>query len=139
MREPQKFPAVITGVMVFLLSMSLIIFLVYPLIPPLVLLGGAGSLGYLTFGKDIKAVVLVNLDSKSQMVQGVCNSSSSVNGVFQKVSNRFNLSTPWPSYSLGHFNFSRLYESWRPACLHAAVKAMPESNGSRTFFDLAWL
>ena len=84
MREPQKFPAVITGVMVFLLSMFLVTFIVYPLNLFSVLLGGAGSLGYLTFGKDIKAVVLVNLDSKSQMVQGVCSPSSSVNGVFSR-------------------------------------------------------
>ena len=138
MREPQKFPAVITGVMVFLLSMFLVVFFVHPLILSSVLLGGAGALGYLTFGKDIKAVVLVNLDSKSQMVQAVCIPSEPVNGVF-KISNRSNLSTPWPSYSLGHFNFSRLYELWKPACLHAAGKAMSVSNGSRTSFDSAWL
>ena len=82
MREPQKFPAVITGVMIFLLSRFLVVFLVCSLILFTVLLGGAGALGYLTFGKDIEAVVLVNLDIKSQMVQGVCSSLSSVNGFF---------------------------------------------------------
>ncbi|PFH53134.1 hypothetical protein AMATHDRAFT_73660 [Amanita thiersii Skay4041] len=55
MREPHKFPAVLTGVMMFLL----------------VLFGGAGVLAYLTFGKDIQTVVLVNLDGKSKMVQSV--------------------------------------------------------------------
>lgn len=55
MREPHKFPAVLTGVMVFLV----------------VLFGGAGVLGYLTFGKDIETVVLVNLDASSKMVQSV--------------------------------------------------------------------
>ncbi|KAF8623681.1 hypothetical protein AX17_007379 [Amanita inopinata Kibby_2008] len=55
MREPHKFPAVLTGVMAFLL----------------VLFGGAGALAYLTFGKDIQTVVLVNLDGQSRMVQSV--------------------------------------------------------------------
>lgn len=47
-----------------------------------VLLGGAGALGYLTFGKDIEAVVLVNLDRSSKMVQGVRSPSSLVNVKF---------------------------------------------------------
>ncbi|KAL0068784.1 hypothetical protein AAF712_004113 [Marasmius tenuissimus] len=55
MREPHKFPKVLTGVMAFLL----------------VLFGGAGVLAYLTFGSDIKAVVLVNLNPASKMVQAV--------------------------------------------------------------------
>ncbi|KAK2460944.1 hypothetical protein APHAL10511_007414 [Amanita phalloides] len=55
MREPQKFPAVLTGVMAFLL----------------ILFGGAGALGYLAFGKDVQTVILVNLDGRSQMVQSV--------------------------------------------------------------------
>ncbi|KAF8627983.1 hypothetical protein AX15_004114 [Amanita polypyramis BW_CC] len=55
MREPQKFPAVLTGVMAFIT----------------VLFGGAGALGYLSFGKDVQTVVLVNLDAKSKMVQMV--------------------------------------------------------------------
>ncbi|TFK69689.1 hypothetical protein BDN72DRAFT_870584 [Pluteus cervinus] len=55
MREPKKFPKVLTGVMVFLC----------------VLFGGAGILGYLTFGKDVQTVVLVNLDSTNRTVQGV--------------------------------------------------------------------
>ncbi|KAK0236175.1 vacuolar amino acid transporter 4 [Armillaria nabsnona] len=55
MREPHKFPAVISGVMAGLV----------------VLFGGAGVLAYLTFGSDIKTVVLVNLDTSSPMVQAV--------------------------------------------------------------------
>ncbi|KAF8649353.1 hypothetical protein AX16_005862 [Volvariella volvacea WC 439] len=55
MREPRKFPAALTGVMMFLV----------------VLFGGAGILAYLTFGSDIQTVVLVNLDTSSRMVQSV--------------------------------------------------------------------
>ncbi|KAK0205038.1 transmembrane amino acid transporter protein-domain-containing protein [Desarmillaria ectypa] len=55
MKEPHKFPAVISGVMAGLV----------------VLFGGAGVLAYLTFGSDIKTVVLVNLDTSSPMVQAV--------------------------------------------------------------------
>ncbi|KAJ3992994.1 vacuolar amino acid transporter 4 [Lentinula boryana] len=46
MREPHKFPTVLTGVMAFLL----------------IFFGGAGALAYLTFGSDIQTVVLVNLN-----------------------------------------------------------------------------
>ncbi|KAG7089222.1 hypothetical protein E1B28_010923 [Marasmius oreades] len=55
MRDPHQFPKVLTGVMAFLL----------------VLFGGAGVLAYLTFGSEIKAVVLVNLNPASKMVQAV--------------------------------------------------------------------
>jgi len=55
MREPHKFPMVLTSVMIFLAF----------------LFGGAGALAYLTFGSDIKTVVLVNLDTSSKMVQSV--------------------------------------------------------------------
>ncbi|RDB25647.1 Vacuolar amino acid transporter 3 [Hypsizygus marmoreus] len=55
MREPHKFPVVLTGVMIFLT----------------ILFGGAGALAYLTFGSEIQTVVLVNLDSDSSMVQSV--------------------------------------------------------------------
>ncbi|KAH9989449.1 transmembrane amino acid transporter protein-domain-containing protein [Russula vinacea] len=53
MREPHKFPMVLSGVMIFLL----------------VLFGGAGALSYLTFGSDINTVVLKNLDSSSRLTQ----------------------------------------------------------------------
>ncbi|KXN91636.1 Vacuolar amino acid transporter 3 [Leucoagaricus sp. SymC.cos] len=52
MKEPHKFPKVLTGVMFFLT----------------LLFGGAGALSYLTFGKDIHTVVLVNLDPKNKVV-----------------------------------------------------------------------
>jgi len=55
MREPRKFPAVLTGVMILLLF----------------LLGGAGVLSYLAFGSDIQTVVIVNLDSESKLTQAV--------------------------------------------------------------------
>ncbi|KAJ6610723.1 transmembrane amino acid transporter protein-domain-containing protein [Mycena sp. CBHHK59/15] len=55
MREPHKFPKVLTGVMLGVL----------------VLFGGAGALAYLTFGSEIQSVVLVNLDPESKMVQTV--------------------------------------------------------------------
>ncbi|KAI0303608.1 amino acid transporter [Multifurca ochricompacta] len=55
MREPHKFPVVLSGVMIFLLF----------------LFGGAGALSYMAFGPDIKTVVLVNLDSSSRLTQAV--------------------------------------------------------------------
>ena len=36
-----------------------------------VLFGGAGALAYLTFGSDVKAVVLVNLDQTNKFTQAV--------------------------------------------------------------------
>ncbi|KIK80948.1 hypothetical protein PAXRUDRAFT_833212 [Paxillus rubicundulus Ve08.2h10] len=55
MREPRKFPKALTGVM----------------LGTLVLFGGAGALAYLTFGSDVKSVVLVNLDQTSKFTQSV--------------------------------------------------------------------
>ncbi|KAJ7471449.1 vacuolar amino acid transporter 4 [Mycena galericulata] len=55
MKEPHKFPKVLTGVMLGVL----------------VLFGGAGALAYATFGSEIQTVVLVNLDAESKMVQSV--------------------------------------------------------------------
>jgi proton-coupled amino acid transporter len=55
MREPRKFPAALTGVMLFLIF----------------LFGGAGALSYMTFGPEIQTVVLVNLDSENKFVQAV--------------------------------------------------------------------
>jgi len=55
MKEPRRFPAVLTGVMLFLM----------------VLFGGAGILSYLTFGSKVQTVVIVNLDSESKLVQAV--------------------------------------------------------------------
>ena len=73
MREPHKFPAVLTGVMFFLMGKHVnvhqhIVANVYYLA---VLFGGAGALSYLTFGSNINTVVLVNLDSDSKQVQAV--------------------------------------------------------------------
>lgn len=55
MREPRKFPKVLTGVMITLLF----------------LFGGAGALSYLTFGSSVNTVVLVNLDQTSKFTQSV--------------------------------------------------------------------
>ncbi|KAI6108016.1 amino acid transporter [Pisolithus sp. B1] len=55
MREPHKFPRALTGVM----------------IGTLFLFGGAGALAYLTFGKEVKTVVLVNLDLTDKFTQAV--------------------------------------------------------------------
>ncbi|KAL4066938.1 transmembrane amino acid transporter protein-domain-containing protein [Scleroderma yunnanense] len=55
MREPRKFPKAITGVM----------------IGSLFLFGGAGALAYLTFGSEVNAVVLVNLDQTNKFTQVV--------------------------------------------------------------------
>ncbi|KAG0700274.1 amino acid transporter [Suillus ampliporus] len=55
MREPHKFPKVLTGVMISLLF----------------LFGGGGALSYLTFGSNVQTVVLVNLDQKSKLTQSV--------------------------------------------------------------------
>ncbi|CAE6423496.1 unnamed protein product [Rhizoctonia solani] len=55
MREPRKFPKVLTGVMLFLI----------------VLFGGAGALAYAAFGSNIDTVVLKNLPQDSKPVQSV--------------------------------------------------------------------
>ncbi|EMD34028.1 hypothetical protein CERSUDRAFT_141455 [Gelatoporia subvermispora B] len=55
MREPRKFPRVLTGVMLTLMVMFC----------------GAGIMSYLTFGSDVKTVVIVNLDMTSKFTQVV--------------------------------------------------------------------
>ncbi|OCH95337.1 hypothetical protein OBBRIDRAFT_745472 [Obba rivulosa] len=55
MREPRKFPAVLSGVMLLLMVMFC----------------GAGVMSYLTFGADVKTVVIVNLDMTSKFTQVV--------------------------------------------------------------------
>jgi hypothetical protein len=75
MRQPHRFPAVLTGVMIFLMRASASFLLsILPIETPciLVLFGGAGALSYLTFGKDVQSVVITNLDTNSRMVQAVC-------------------------------------------------------------------
>lgn len=76
MKEPKKFPKVLSGVMIFLICEWQ-----FRAIPSLqfnpnafgipVLFGGAGVLAYLTFGDQIQTVVIVNFDSRNKMVQAV--------------------------------------------------------------------
>ena len=76
MKEPKKFPKVLSGVMIFLICEWQ-----FHAIPSLqfksdafgiaVLFGGAGALAYLTFGDQIQTVVIVNFDSRNKMVQAV--------------------------------------------------------------------
>ena len=80
MREPHKFPKVLTGVMIGLIcqytspSTRVLCFDARTLA---VLFGGAGVLAYMTFGSEIQTVVLVNLDADSKMVQSVRQTSIS--------------------------------------------------------------
>ncbi|KAG8959667.1 neutral amino acid transporter [Tulasnella sp. 419] len=55
MREPRKFPKVLTGVMIFLT----------------LLFGGAGMLSYAAYGPEIQTVVIVNLPQDQKFVQVV--------------------------------------------------------------------
>ncbi|KAI0070077.1 hypothetical protein K474DRAFT_1654255 [Panus rudis PR-1116 ss-1] len=55
MKEPHKFPKVLSGVMIVLM----------------VLFCGAGVMSYLTFGADVQTVVIVNLDTTSKFTQAV--------------------------------------------------------------------
>jgi len=55
MREPRKFPKVLTCVMIFLI----------------VLFGGAGALSYAAYGPEIQTVVIVNLPQDQRFVQVV--------------------------------------------------------------------
>lgn len=72
MREPHKFPKALTGVMLGTLGPHLLMSVVirYSFFVQ-VLFGGAGALAYLTFGSDVKAVVLVNLDQTNKFTQAV--------------------------------------------------------------------
>jgi proton-coupled amino acid transporter len=75
MREPRRFPAVLTGVMMGLLGKqwipsSSLKFAVPPFTFQM-LFGGTGMLDYLTFGDKVQTVILVNLDRESKMVQAV--------------------------------------------------------------------
>lgn len=72
MREPHKFPGVLTGVMLFLTGIFIHkIIITRSLKLVIVLFGGAGALAYAAFGPDIQTVVIVNLDGESKFVQAV--------------------------------------------------------------------
>ena len=55
MKEPKKFPGVLSAVMLVVA----------------VLFGGAGAVGYMAYGSDIQTVVLVNLPQEDKFVQAV--------------------------------------------------------------------
>ena len=76
MKEPRKFPKVLTGVMLLLMGkfdalegqMDGRINLTSH--TP-VLFCGAGVMSYLTFGADVQTVVIVNLNTSSKLTQAV--------------------------------------------------------------------
>lgn len=76
MKEPKKFPKVLSAVMISLICewQVLCYWMIgvdrYVIVTA-VLFGGAGALAYLTFGDKIQTVVLVNLDPNRKMVLGV--------------------------------------------------------------------
>lgn len=85
MREPHKFPKVLTGVMIGLICQSsspIARVLYFDFRVHAVLFGGAGVLAYMTFGSEIQTVVLVNLDADSKMVQSVRQTAISVSHPF---------------------------------------------------------
>lgn len=55
MKEPQKFPRVLSGCMVFVAT----------------LFTGFGVMGYMAYGSDIQTVVIVNLPQDDKFVQAV--------------------------------------------------------------------
>jgi proton-coupled amino acid transporter len=55
MREPQKFPRVLSGVMIVVA----------------ILFAGYGVMGYAAYGSDIQTVVIVNLPQDDKFVQAV--------------------------------------------------------------------
>jgi proton-coupled amino acid transporter len=55
MKEPQKFPHVLSGCMVFVAT----------------LFTGFGVMGYMAYGSDIQTVVIVNLPQDDKFVQAV--------------------------------------------------------------------
>ena len=75
MKEPRKFPKVLTGVMLFLMGGWW-----NPNFPQTfsahllwlsVLFCGGGVMSYLTFGAEVQTVVIVNLDTTSKLTQAV--------------------------------------------------------------------
>lgn len=146
MREPHKFPKVLTGVMIFLTGThtEFLCDLWYWCDIQgylLVLFGGAGALGYLTFGSDIKTVVLVNLDTKSKMVQSVSTWSSQLINRFRPLWNifhRFSSYMHWPSFCPSRCNFSLQSVFSRTAYSLEVARATPRLNGWRTSSGLLW-
>jgi len=55
MKEPKKFPGVLSAVMLVVA----------------ILFGGAGAVGYMAYGSEIQTVVLVNLPQDDKFVQAV--------------------------------------------------------------------
>jgi hypothetical protein len=135
MRQPHRFPAVLTGVMIFLMCTSAALPL-YSFFKPLtcsdflVLFGGAGALSYLTFGKDVQSLVITNLDTNNKMVQAVRPHSLCSHPILQLCfrCSSFILS---PSCSPCRCSSSQLCVSWSTDCLVHRVPAnvTPASSG----------
>lgn len=71
MREPRKFPKVLTGVMLFLIGKPPLDTQTTRANLSLVLFAGAGALAYAAFGSNIETVVLKNLPQDNKPVQAV--------------------------------------------------------------------
>lgn len=142
MREPHKFPAVLTGVMVFLTSEHVNFYRhsvtnLYSLL--IVLFGGAGALSYLTFGSKINTVVLVNFDTESKMVQSVRFRDGDIYfGSLYKLQHRFNSFIPSLSYCQFHCNSSPQCALSRMGCSPGVEKPAYGSSGTRISLGSRW-
>lgn len=126
MREPQKFPRVLSGVMLVVA----------------VLFAGFGAMGYAAYGSDIQTVVIVNLpqdDKFVQVVQLICASIFPSPPFFPKQCARdgaepCSLQTRLRSYFRCHFSFSPPSGSWRTVSSPGRGNTTRRSSGRRTSF-----
>lgn len=113
MREPHKFPPVLSGVMLIVA----------------VLFAGFGVLGYAAYGSDIQTVVIVNLPQDDKFVQAVqflCQCQIADHHTSLMIQTRSPSSSQFPC------SFSLRYESWRTACSPDQARTIRRSNGKRT-------
>ena len=142
MREPHKFPAVLTGVMIFLTSEHTSFYqytVTNPCLLVTVLFGGAGALSYLTFGSKINTVVLVNFDSESKMVQTV----RFVTYLFASACSfelpyRSNSCIPWLSFFQFLCNSSLQCGYWKMGYSPAVERPASGSSGTRICSGSSW-
>lgn len=113
MKEPKKFPGVLSGVMLVVA----------------ILFGGAGAVGYMAYGSDIQTVVLVNLPQDDKFVQAVQFLCTSAQYPCAKEADRQTLSLSCSPYPCSSSQQSGL---WRMAYSSDRAKTTPGSNGKRT-------